>query len=131
MRFESSLGHLEAHPHTPPQGQAGPHTTILTTDSPIRVEVINAGRDPNPIYDLVRSGVWARLSAGERCVLFALYFHARDDGLVVATTVQIAETAGLGRSATYEAIKGLMANPAGLLARQGRALIFMPGARPA
>lgn len=45
---------------------------------------------------------------------------------MVESIESIGREAGLGRSATYEAITGLLAHPAGLLARRGSAFVVMP-----
>ena len=85
-----------------------------------------SGRWFKVLHALVRSGVWASLPANQKALLVPLHAHRQEDGLMITPIDTIGREAGLGRSQTYDALKGLLAHPAGLLARAGSAYIVMP-----
>ena len=104
------------------------HTTLIQTEGPHRVTVepSDDGRWFRVLNWLTQSGIWAALPANQKAVLIPLHQHRSPDGLVLVPLSVIGQEAGLGRSATYDAIQGLLAHPAGLLARQGIALAVLP-----
>ena len=104
------------------------HTTLIQTEGPHRVTVepSDDGRWFRVLNWLTQSGIWAALPANQKAVLIPLHQHRSPNGLVLAPLSVIGQEAGLGRSATYDAIQGLLAHPAGLLARQGIALAVLP-----
>ena len=104
------------------------HTTLIQTEGPHRVTVepSDDGRWFRVLNWLTQSGIWAALPANQKAVLIPLHQHRSPSGLVLVPLSVIGQEAGLGRSATYDAIQGLLAHPAGLLARQGIALAVLP-----
>lgn len=104
------------------------HTTIVRTDfAPDEVIVRGGdGRWFRVLNWLVDAGLWGRLPANQKAVLFILLRFRRPDGLVVEPIHTIGDLAGLKRSATYDAIQGLLAHPAGLLAASGASYVVLP-----
>lgn len=104
------------------------HTTIIRTDyEPTIIVQQDDGRWFRALNWLNDSGIWAALPPTHKAVMWPLHRHRGPDGLMVQPLSLIGREAGLGRSATYEAIQGLLAHPAGLLARHGSVFIVMPG----
>lgn len=105
------------------------HTTTIRTDfAPSEIIVRgDDGRWFRVLNWLNDSGIWAALPANQKAVMWPLHRHRQPSGLMVQPLSLIGREAGLGRSATYDAIQGLLAHSASLLARHGSALIVLPG----
>lgn len=105
------------------------HTTTITSDSPVRVEVHTEcdGRWFKLLNWLVDGGIVAELHAAAISLLLVYSRFADHAGLSAPADADVLRLSGLSKSGFHKARAELVGHPAGLLRRAGSAWAVCPG----